>query len=351
MLKKNVILLFFALTILVGLAAAGNDSTDKAKVAVSMDTIKTFGIHPINLASQISYYDNQYSGLYIGSDSLYLMSECRLQDNMPAYLDRASLKELQTAVKDSTYVPSFERITINGLDKIRAVINDRKQIYEGLEAMVINANVFYFSIETTEASDSCYIVKGTMTNKVVNIDAGTFLGIPKPKNSNGQYIDNAGFESLEKIGNQLYAFFEYNYFSGENKVAVMDLNLNQSSLTFNKIAKTPYRITDVSYDTESMQLFGLNYFFKGDAAYQLNSADSHYSEIFSNGGYHSFNQIITLQMTCDGFKTKVLGVLPSGYQGFNYEGLAKYGNGFFIINDKFTPVSGKNHSTLTYFSY
>ncbi|RZK97883.1 MAG: hypothetical protein EOO62_27325, partial [Hymenobacter sp.] len=45
-----------------------------------------FLVHNLHIPKELSYYDNQFSGLAISADKLFLLSESRLQDNAEAKL-------------------------------------------------------------------------------------------------------------------------------------------------------------------------------------------------------------------------------------------------------------------------
>ncbi|HEY0298340.1 MAG TPA: hypothetical protein VGB84_03895, partial [Arachidicoccus sp.] len=233
--------------------------------------------HSIKLPSDVSYYDNQYSSLYISNHKLYLMSESRLEDNAQAFLSSADLNDLQKAIKDSSYQPAFTKNPIYGLDVLRDKMKAEGQSYEGLEATVVNNTTVYLSVETATPSDYCYLLKGHFDGRNIYMDTTKMLKLAKPKDANGENVYNAGFESLELIADRLYAFFEYNYFTSENDVISVDTSLNQSSLHKISIDKIPFRITDVTKSYKQNHLVGINYFYKGegkDEVYRVPQSDT-----------------------------------------------------------------------------
>ncbi|QES88995.1 hypothetical protein [Rhizosphaericola mali] len=295
-------------------------------------------VHSIKLPANVSYYDNQYSSLYLSDGALFLMSESRLEDNRPAFVDKISTKELQKSIKDSSYTPQSARLPIIGLSNIRMQIDARNQKYEGLEAMAIHGKEFFFSIETDTPSDSCYLLKGKLENQSIILDSIHFLGLPKPKDSNGKNVYNAGYESLEVKGNQLIAVFEYNYFDKENKLVVVNKDLNPKTLQYESIAKIPFRITDIS-DTKG-GFYAINYFFNGgggDAVYRIENDAKDYNTVFVDGKWKSYARIVKLINENDSYSYQPIMDLPENYWAYNWEGLAMYKNGFFILNDKYTP--------------
>lgn len=321
-----------------------------------------FKVKKIKLPADISYYDNQFSSLYIAQDNLYLMSECRIEDKSPAYIAYASLEHLDKAIKDSNYMPVFHRIYLKGLDVIAGILKDRKQSYEGFEAMAINNNTYYFSIETDTPSDSCYIIKGDLVDSAIQLNTTHFLTIAKPKDENGKAIYNTGFESMEINNGKLYAFFEYNYFNNGNYVVTADLSLNNSSLERIPIAKIPFRITDVTWDKKENCYWAINYFFQGggkDTVYRVPKDDPNFRLMYpyvpgrkpcimtseeydkmknyDKKEVRSYCRIVKIKQENGQFSYEPLADLPEQYWAYNWEGLARYKNGFFITNDKYTP--------------
>lgn len=299
---------------------------------------KKLDVHSIKLPENVSYYDNQYSSLYVSNGALFLMSESRLEDKRPAFVDKISEKELNRAIKDSNYIVRNTRLPILGLEAIRAQLETRNQKYEGLEAMAIQGEDIFFSIETDTPSDSCYLLKGKLNNHAVILDSIHFLGLPKPKDENGKNVYNAGYESLEVKGNQLFAVFEYNYFSKENQLVVVNKDLEPATLEYKTIAKIPFRITDIS-DTKG-GFYAINYFFNGgggDAVYRIDKHEKDYNTIFADGKWKSYARIVKLIDRKDSFSYESIIDLPEKYWAYNWEGLAMYKKGFFILNDKYTP--------------
>lgn len=302
-----------------------------------------FVVHAIKLPPDVEYYDNQYSSLYIAHDKLYLMSECRLEDKAPAFLTSVYLSDLDKAIRDSTYQPHFTKIPIYGLDILRNKMTAQNQSYEGLEATVIKNNTVYFSVETATPSDDCYLVKGYFSGDAIFMDTSKLLQLPKPVDTSGQHIYNAGFESLEMIEDKLYAFYEYNYFSpGKNFVSGIDTSLNENAVQ--KIAlknKMPFRITDVTKANNRGTLIGINYFYKGegkDEVYRVPQSDTaNYPLTQDASGVRSYCRLVKLDFHNNEFSWKPYAPLPSAYWAYNWEGLAIYRNGFFITNDKYTP--------------
>ncbi|MDE1192616.1 MAG: hypothetical protein PW786_10830 [Arachidicoccus sp.] len=309
-------------------------------IVIRLSAQPHLAIHPIQLPEDIAYYDNQYSSLYIAHDSLYLMSESRLEDNAEAFLSSASLNDLKKAVDDSMYHTPFIKIPIYNLDIVRTKMNSEGQSYEGLEAMVIKNNTVYLSIETATPSDYCYLIKGHLENNKINIDTSKLFKLAKPMDNAGQHIYNAGYEALEIIKDKLYAFFEYNYFPAHNNVICIDTSLSKAAET-KPINKWPFRITDVSNVPHKNYMIGINFFYNGegkDEIYRVPTGDTANFPLTQGAtGFRSYCRLIKITFNGKIFFSKPFITLPDLYWGYNWEGLAAYNSGFFIINDKYTP--------------
>lgn len=312
-------------------------------LAFSIQTQAQFIAHAIKLPADVEYYDNQYSSLYIAHDKLYLMSECRLEDNAPAFLTSVYLSDLDKAIQDSSYQPHFTKIPIYGLDILRNKMTAQNQSYEGLEATVIKNNTAYFSVETATPSDDCYLVKGYFSGDAIYMDTSKLLQLPKPVDTNGQHIYNAGFESLEMMEDSLYAFYEYNYFpSGKNFVLSVDTSLNEAAIKQIPLqSPMPFRITDITASADPQTFIGINYFFKGegrDEIYRVPQSDTaSYPLTQDESGYSSYCRLVEVNFDGKEFSWRPYAPLPSAYWAYNWEGLASYKDGFFITNDKYTP--------------
>ncbi|MCC6286567.1 MAG: hypothetical protein IT249_01650 [Chitinophagaceae bacterium] len=307
-----------------------------------------FDIYHIKLPKEIAYYDNQFSGLQVANKKLYLLSECRIQDKREAVIYAISLPELDRAMKDTAYELRFEKIMIDGLDTLAAIMKQQNQVYEGLEAFVIKRDTVYFSVETNTPSPFAYILKGQLKNNTVYLSK-TCLSVAKPLQPNGSHIYNAAFESMMLSGKKLVLFFEYNLFA-HNYAYMVDKTLSDTQIDSIPEQVLPFRITDITTGKKN-NFTALNVFYKGgggDTIYRVPENDTANNKLIKlNGEYQDYSRLIEVQHTKKGFIWKPLWEFPVEYRGYNWEGIAKYKNGYFVINDKYTrnrPYS----STLLY---
>ncbi|MDJ0366676.1 hypothetical protein QMK33_16075 [Hymenobacter sp. H14-R3] len=311
-----------------------------------------FTVHNLRLPKELAYYDNQFSGLATSADKLFLLSESRLQDKAEAKLYTVRLADLGRQLADTTYVLPYQPLPITGLPALRARMAAAGQRYEGLEAMLLVQDVLYLSVETDTPSPTCYLLKGQLRADAVVLDTTFLLPLAKPLAADGSHIYNAGFEALAEANKHVLAFFEYNSFPGQNYVFDLAASHLSSASAPGKLplARLPFRITDITAVGPG-RYTALNYFFKGeggDAIYRLPASDLPNAKlILDQGGYKNYSRLLTIELKDNKLTWQSLWEFPEKYRGYNWEGIAAYQGGYFVINDKYTP-SRPYQTTLLY---
>ncbi|MGI4835209.1 MAG: hypothetical protein ACRYFK_17280 [Janthinobacterium lividum] len=313
-----------------------------------------FAVRRLHLPKELAYYDNQFSGLSLSAGQLVLMSESRLQDQAEAKLYTVKLTDLDHQLRDSTFALPYQKLPLLHLPALRARMAAAGQSYEGLEALLIDGRTIYLSVETATPSANCYLLRGTLGPAAVVLDTTFMLPLPKPLAAGGAHIYNAGFEALAGAGKRLFAFFEYNYFSGGNYAYELDKqHLSSSLLGKPAVDKVPFRVTDITA-TGGKRFVGINYFFKGDggdAVYRPPAAETANAALIvdktDESGYKNYCRLITIELKDGKFSWQPLWELPEQYRSYNWEGIAAYKSGYFLINDKYTP-SKPYQTTLLY---
>lgn len=302
-----------------------------------------FSIHKIKLPDEVAFYNNQFSSIQVLGNTLFLISESRLQDSAEAKMYVAQLDNLKKNLKDTNRILPFTKFTIRHLDVLRNKIKAAGGDYEGIEATIIENEVVYFSIETETASPDCYLLKGYWKNQSVELDTSFLIATPKFTGADGKAIYNAGYEAMVKNGDDIFAFYEYNSFPNENYVRVLD----KYSFVGNKcqhlfpIQPLPFRITDITAIGNN-HYTAINYFFSGggpDAVYRPDTNDSLNNQLaMRNGKYKSFSRLIDVNITDSIISWQPIWNFPEQFSGHNWECIAAYRNGYFIMNDKYTTV-------------
>jgi hypothetical protein len=300
---------------------------------------RQFDVRKLALPKELAYYDNQFSGLYIAQGKLFLLSESRLQDQAEAKLYTVALADLDRQLADSTYALPYQKLPIHNLARMRAKMTALGQRYEGLEATLLTKDAAYFSVETTTPSTNCYLLKGRLGATAVELDTTFLLALPKPVAADGSHIYNAGFEALASADDHVVAFFEYNFFPQNYAYEVAGRGKTRiRSLPFSAL---PFRLTDLTA-TGGHHYTGIDYFFKGegdDMVYRLPETDvPNYKLIAENGVFKNYCRLVDIELKDGKVSWKPLWEFPVGYRSYNWEGIAAYKDGYFIINDKYTPA-------------
>lgn len=302
-----------------------------------------FTVRNLALPKELEFYDNQFSGLATSEGKLFLLSESRLQEKAEAKLYTIKLTDLDRKLTDSAYVLPYQKLLLTNISALRAKIDALGQRYEGLEAMLIEKDIVYLSVETATPATNCYLLKGKLRQADVELDTTFLLPIAKPLAADGSHIFNAGFEAVAKSHEHLFAFFEYNFFPTKNYVYEFKSPRLRSTSPTRPLpfAKLPFRITDITAMGDR-HFTAINYFFKGDgedAVYRTPATDSSHAKIITDqGAFKNYCRLIDIEFKGSSFSWKPIWDFPEQYKGYNWEGLAAYKNGYFIINDKYTPA-------------
>jgi hypothetical protein len=313
--------------------------------------LPSFIVHEILLPEQVRNPENQFSGLYSNNNKLYFLPECRLQEGHSASIYVMGLNGFTKKMNDTSFTKRWQKFSIKNLDILKSKIDNSSNEYEGLEAIVVDDNTIYLSVETTTASPHCFLLKGMIKGKEVEMDTSFLTYLPKYKNEDGNPIYNAGFEAITKEGEFFYAFYEFNYFSDRNEMLVLDKfsfmgNSCTHSMPFQKL---PFRITDITGKSNN-HFTALNYFYKGggaDTVYRIPPTDADYNRTVNDSSqFVSYARLINVELKSNGFIWKPIWEFPKKYHLYNWEGIAAFKNGYFVINDKYSAKPNK--TTLLY---
>jgi hypothetical protein len=118
-------------------------------------------------------------------------------------------------------------------------------------------------------------------------------------------------------------------------------SFNRVSLSDFVIKPLPFRLTDIT-STGKNTFTAINFFFKGagkDEVYRMpiNEIENN-ALIKDSSGYHSYCRLVKIKYKKSSFTWEPLWDFPVEYMSHNWEGIAAYKNGYFIMNDKYTKV-------------
>jgi len=299
-----------------------------------------FDVQNISLPAELLDAENQYSSLNIYKKQILLMAESRVLEKQEAKLYCVSLRQIDKKLKDSSHVLAYKKIPIKGLEFAVNKMLEQKQVCEGLEAMVIHGSDVYFSVETTTPSDYVYLLKGKMKKKAVVLDSTFMLPIWKPRNSRAEIIYNASFECMEWYHDRLFIFFEFNYFDRQDYVYSYNGALEPASKDSFPIDKMPYRISDLKANGVD-HFIAVNSFYKGGGKDTINRPHTYdtaaYRLVHDEKGFHDYTRLVDIHFNGSHFTWQPVFEMPKMYEGFNWEGIACYKNGYFLITDKYAP--------------
>ncbi len=303
---------------------------------------KDFSIIKISLPEEIEYYDNQFSGMNINKDMLFLMSESRLQDNREAKLYAIKTKDIDHKMDDTSFVLPFKKYTIKNIQLLRKSMQALGDDYEGLEAMAMDGKKVYFTVETATPSNNCYLLRGILMDSTVELDVSFLSPLPKPITPDNKHIYNAGFEALAMSDQTIFSFFEYNWFEDKNMaIAIAPSEYTGLMYQLPRMEKIPFRITDITKSGKNT-FTAINYFYKGDgedAVYRVSKNDMVNDKLIrDDSGYNSYCRLVKLKYKNYKFTWEPLWEFPAAYWGYNWEAITQYKNGYFIMNDKYTPA-------------
>lgn len=309
-----------------------------------------YRIHTLSLPAELADFDNQFSSLNIYKGRLYFMAESRILEKQQAKIYSVKLVDIKRQLTDATYQLPFKKHLVVGFDKLVDKMLLQKQVCEGFEAMVLKGKQIFLSVETTTESPLCYILHGKFKHDVFYLDTLQMLPVAKPVQPNGDAINNASFESMEIKRKKLLLFFEYNYFEDNNYVFSYKKNLDAVTKDSIPLSRIPFRISDIKR-TGKNRYTAINLFYKGggrDTIYRPLPTDSlNYKLVYNGSGFHDYSRLLSIQYKRGQFTYQPLFEMPAAFEGSNWEGIAVYKSGYFLVNDKYTPTM-PYYSTLLY---
>ena len=315
----------------------------------------------IPLPFNISGVNEEFSGLGQLSDRVYLLpqygahKETGLDGEFYLYSLRADSINKVISGADSA-LTAYRAVKLTNLSKLPDII---KQGYQGFEAIAFVGKEVYFSIENSDTSKYCYILKGkldTGSNTVV-INYREFLRIERP-----YYISNGGFEGLTYLPkqNKLIAMYEFNAAPYGGTGFLIDTSLKKLPEQI-KIPFLYFRVTDLAA-TKKDGLYAINYYWDGEYQQYLNNG------IVKNANGDIEQQVPVLKDSLtrnpDYFKQKTFARIVSlkkynskkwkqvaVFEGFskNWEGIILFNKGALIITD--ANRSKKQSTILSYLDF
>lgn len=288
----------------------------------------------IQLAEPFNSPDEEYSGLAVFQNKLVLL---------PQYffgLDKDSIGYLYTIdfTRISQYLDGIDTTPVRP-DSIKAIGNGLQRFNNhgsGYEAIVFEGNNVYLAIEDIGVPTKTYIVKGIYDGNANTIifDINTLTELPQQTN-----VRNYGYETLVKYNGNLIAINELNGVNNVSQPKAFEYDENLSMIKSLGLRHIEYRITDATY-AENNEFWAINYFWSGDSDLTKPGEDK-IAEKYGIGEHQSVKKGIEriLKFKIDGDSLKIdappIYIYPDEAQSSNWEGIAKFGNGFILVTDTY----------------
>jgi hypothetical protein len=211
--------------------------------------------------------------------------------------------------------------------------------FEGFEAITIDTDLVYLTIEARPGGMMGYLVSGRVakdTGQII-LDASHMTAIPPQAD-----LGNTSDESLFVFGSRLFSLYEVNG-AGLNPEPVAHMfDLSLQSLGSLPFPHVEYRITDATPPDDSGSFWAINYFYPGDK-FLAPDADP-ITEQFGEGLTHSHSnaveRLLAFQFSEDGIVLAdtppiQLELSPDGVSR-NWEAIARLDEqGFLLATDKY----------------
>jgi hypothetical protein len=309
-----------------------------------------FIVHKLRLQDSAQFAGNEFSGLAIHNEHLYLLNQSEKTNGPWSGISSIPLSAIDKNIRNSTGILPVTRKQIENLavavDKINQVCGS---CYDGLEAITVKGDRFFLAIETKDFAPACYILSGTIGDNGFSVDTLAPVILRKPAFRDGRRICNAGMEAMVTPGDEVLVFFEFNYFGTDNYC--FSVNTLSRKVAQRKIAELPFRMTDATCSADNL-ITAINYFYAApdgscETAYRPRAADNAEHHVKKNGSYVNYCRLVTLVEKENGIEWEPLWTFPHDLTNFNWEGIAGYRGGYLIINDEYADA-GKKYSALFY---
>lgn len=319
-----------------------------------LSSATSFAQTEIKLPPDISSVQEEYSGLALSHNRLYLLPQYgsnpdkSLQGAFFLYslrldsLQRVLQKKGPGAPAAGGELTRYRKLRVRNLEQLPASIQKE---YEGFEALVIVGNQMFLAMETVDSSLNCYLLAGrldTARSEVV-IDTARVKSLPR-----FSFVHNAGFEALTFLPaqNKLLALDEFNASGYGSKGYLLDTALTGAPQVVD-VPNLYFRVTDIAAADSSV--YALNYYWNGDYPHYLKNCmvggeekaiaatRDIQEQVSAQAGYlrdpnTCYTRIVKLAPGPTP-RWEQVKKLETACSGNNWEGLVVLDSGFLLISD------------------
>lgn len=321
------------------------------------------GYKTISLPAKINGVNEEYSGMAIWKNRAYIEpqygsnKDTKLDGDFFIYSIRCDSISRVIDGRDAG-LTAYRTLRVNNLNKLPDSI---KKFYEGFEAITIVNGKIFLTVETDDACDYCFILKGSLdtANNEIKIDPVHFATLKRYP-----YIVNAGFESVTYLPkeNKLLAVYEFNSNINGGTAFLLDTAFKKPAQKI-QVPFVYFRITDITATTAG-KIYGINSYWNGDYnSYLNNNIIRHQEEnikraipdltynmqndtAYLKGKTTCYVRIVSLNTYKDKHWKQVA---TFECEKNNWEGIALFRKGALVISD--ANRSSKQVTTLAYISF
>jgi hypothetical protein len=260
------------------------------------ETVVEQPVRVIPLAGPLAGKEAEISGMAWYGDHLLLLPQYPGRfgsgpDGALFYLPKAAIEDFLSGRRSGPLEPHEIPLTAPGLAKIQG--------FEGLEAIALDGDAVYATIEAKPNGMLGYLVSGRIAPDLRGIILNTGLLAPIQPQAD---LPNMTDEALLVAGRRLITLYAANG-ANVNPAPVahlFDLALQpQGTISMTRLE---YRVTDATSLDDSGRFWVVNYFFPGDAL--LNPASDTLAEDYGEGPTHArsaaVERLVELQLSEDG---------------------------------------------------
>lgn len=231
----------------------------------------------------------------------------------------------------NNYISGEDKSPIKG-EKIHFIADGLDEIGKrdgsGYEAITFINDKVFVSIESIDKdSSSSFIVKGNLDfeNRKLVLDKNSKYEIKSQTN-----IYNMGEEAIFTHKNYIYALHEANGININKSPFSTKLDIELNFVSKIEMPNIDFRITDATSVDSIGKFYALNYYYPGEFKKLKPSLVNKETSIEQIIEFHLENNKIELTN-----KNPILISNQIEKNGHNWEGIARYNNGFLLITDMF----------------
>lgn len=295
-------------------------------------------VRPISLSAPLDDAEAEVSGLTWFGDTLIVLPQypARFSGGLPRALYGIARSDLQRALSDASsasVTPFRVELKADGLA-------DSTHPYQGCEAIAFDDDRAYVLVEshTFTGRMQAFLLGGQVSPQLAPVHLDTSAPVLIEAQTD---LDNMAYEALTVWGDTIVALYEANGANVNPTPYALRFGRDLTRLDSVRMSTLEYRITDATAVDASGRFWVTNYLYAGERDKLDPAPDSVMIERgvgASHRGASVVERLVELRITPSGIvRTDAAPVwlTLAGGTGRNWEGVARFGDGFLIATDRF----------------